>query len=181
LKNMYIIQEENKDLRADLTRLKKLTYDDKIKEMVEENQTIRKRNGMLLVQNDELSSKLVELKEQMTGSTIITTTNGPSTPERSGMKEKQIIAKGLVRPQTAAGAFGRGKKDARLLDDDDLYHNAQSQIDRDLNDLLARNQSTLNELHADMKEVSKIAGEPTFNVRKMKNQQHIQKIDSILK
>ena len=49
LKNMYIIQEENKDLRADLTRLKKLTYDDKIKEMVEENQTIRKRNGMLLV------------------------------------------------------------------------------------------------------------------------------------
>jgi len=49
LKNMYIIQEENKDLRADLKRIKKLTYDDKIKEMVEENQTIRKRNGMLLV------------------------------------------------------------------------------------------------------------------------------------
>ena len=85
---MYIIQEENKDLREDLNRLKKLTYDDKIKEMVEENQTIRKRNGMLLVQNDELSTKLVELKEQMTASTNIATTNGPSTPQRSGMKDK---------------------------------------------------------------------------------------------
>lgn len=67
------------------------------------------------------------------------------------------------------------------MDDDDLYQNAQSQIDKELNELLARNQSTLNELHADMKEVSKIAGEPTFNVRKMKNHQHIQKIDAILK
>ena len=54
LKNMYILQEENKDLREDLNRLKKLTYDDKIKEMAEENITRRKRNGQLLIQNDEL-------------------------------------------------------------------------------------------------------------------------------
>jgi hypothetical protein len=54
LKSMAILQDENKDLREDLDRLKKLSYDDKIKEMHEENKTLRKRNGFLLIQNDEL-------------------------------------------------------------------------------------------------------------------------------
>lgn len=31
LKNMYIIQEENNDLREDLERLKTLTYEDRMK------------------------------------------------------------------------------------------------------------------------------------------------------
>lgn len=66
---MYILQEENKDLKDDLNRLKKLTYDDKIKEMAEENITLRKRNGMLLIQNDELQRKLVEVRDQMTNNT----------------------------------------------------------------------------------------------------------------
>lgn len=69
IKNMYIIQEENKDLREDLNRLKKLTYDDKIKEIAEENITLRKRNGQLLIQNDELQQKITELKDQMTNDT----------------------------------------------------------------------------------------------------------------
>lgn len=38
LKNMYILQEENKDLRDDLQRLQKLSYEDKVKEMAAENQ-----------------------------------------------------------------------------------------------------------------------------------------------
>lgn len=46
---MYIIQEENKDLREDLARLKALSYDDKIKQMAKENADLRKRNGMLLI------------------------------------------------------------------------------------------------------------------------------------
>jgi hypothetical protein len=54
LKSMVILQDENKDLREDLDRLKKLSYDDKIKEMHEENKNLRKRNGFLLIQNDEL-------------------------------------------------------------------------------------------------------------------------------
>ena len=69
IKNMYILQEENKDLRDDLNRLRKLTYDDKIKEMAEENMALRKRNGMLLIQNDELQRKLTEFKDQMTNNT----------------------------------------------------------------------------------------------------------------
>ena len=49
LENMNILIEENKDLREDLDRLKKLSYDDKIKEMHEENKNLRKRNGFLLI------------------------------------------------------------------------------------------------------------------------------------
>jgi cell shape-determining protein MreC len=49
LKNMYIIMEENKDLKDDLNRLKNISYDCKIKEITQENQDIRKRNGYLLI------------------------------------------------------------------------------------------------------------------------------------
>ena len=65
LKNMYIIMEENKDLKEDLNRLKSISYDDKIKEMTKENQEIRKRNGYLLINNDELVAKNKELQDQV--------------------------------------------------------------------------------------------------------------------
>lgn len=58
----------------------------------------------------------------------------------------------------------------KLLEDDDLYLNAQDQLDKELNELLERNQNTLSELHSDMREVSKIVGEPTIQVRKIRNQ-----------
>ena len=37
LKNMYAIQEENKDLREDLDRMRSLTYEDRMKEALDEN------------------------------------------------------------------------------------------------------------------------------------------------
>ena len=70
----------------------------------------------------------------------------------------------LARPQTAS-IIGR-KKDDFLLNDDDLLE-AQSQFDKELNELLAKNQRNLMELHNDFKEVSKITGEATINVRKI--------------
>jgi hypothetical protein len=50
-------------LREDLDRLKKLSYDEKIKEMHEENKNLRKRNGFLLIQNDEFQQKIKNLSE----------------------------------------------------------------------------------------------------------------------
>ena len=41
-------------------------------------------------------------------------------------------------------------------------------FDKELNELIIRNQSKLAELHNDVKEVSKIMGEPVVNVRKLK-------------
>lgn len=57
LKSMYIIMEENKDLKEDLARLKNISYDQKIKDINEENQALKKRNGYLLIQNDEVEKK----------------------------------------------------------------------------------------------------------------------------
>jgi hypothetical protein len=58
LKNMYIVMEENKDLKEDLQRLKSLTYEDRMKDLCSENETMRKRNGMLLIQVSDLERKI---------------------------------------------------------------------------------------------------------------------------
>ena len=58
VKNMYILQEENKDLREDLQRTKAISYDTKIKEMTEENQNLRRRNGQLLIEKEEVERKM---------------------------------------------------------------------------------------------------------------------------
>lgn len=55
---MYILEQENKDLKEDFDRLKALSYDEKIKQMALENAALRKRNGMLLIQADENQEKL---------------------------------------------------------------------------------------------------------------------------
>ena len=76
----------------------------------------------------------------------------------------------IERPQTAA-LFGR-KKESMLFEDGDMEElaaNAQSQFDIELNELLAKNQERLNELHSEMRDVSKISGEPTISIRKLKN------------
>ena len=55
------------------------------------------------------------------------------------------------------------------MDDEELFTNAQSELDLELNELLIKNQKYLNELQSDLKEVSKIAGEPTMKIRKINN------------
>jgi hypothetical protein len=54
IKNMYAIQEENKDLREDLDRLKSMTYEDRMKETMEENKRLRRRNGELIIKVTDL-------------------------------------------------------------------------------------------------------------------------------
>ncbi len=44
--------------QEDYDRLKALSYDEKIKQMAQENAALRKRNGMLLIQADENQEKL---------------------------------------------------------------------------------------------------------------------------
>ena len=144
VKNMYILQEENNDLREDLERLQKLSYDERIKEMAEENLRLRKRNGEQLMQLEESKKLIEQLKASTTASS----------------DRPQV----LTRPQTAS-VMGR-KKEEMLLTEDDLLE-AQSQFDKELNELLAKNQKNLLELHNDVKEVSKITGEATINVRKI--------------
>ena len=103
----------------------------------------------MLVKNEELERNYSELKQQM------------QAKEATAM---QTV--GLARPQTAGGAFGRKKED-QMLDDEDLILNGNSMFDKELNELIARNQKIFNEAHSDMKEVSKRFGEATVNVRKV--------------
>ena len=53
------------------------------------------------------------------------------------------------------------------MDDEELFTNAQSELDFELNELLIKNQKYLNEIQSDFKLVNKIAGEPTFKIRKV--------------
>lgn len=55
---MYAIEEENKDLREDLERLKSMTYEDRMKEAMEENKRLRRRNGELIIKVTDLESQI---------------------------------------------------------------------------------------------------------------------------
>lgn len=67
LRNMYAIQEENKDLREDLERMKSLTYEERMKEAMEENKRLRRRNGELSIKVTELEDQLAQVKDDQTG------------------------------------------------------------------------------------------------------------------
>lgn len=60
IKNMYAIQEENKDLRDDLERLKSMTYEDRMKEAMEENKRLKRRNGELIIKVTDLEAQIVK-------------------------------------------------------------------------------------------------------------------------
>lgn len=49
-----------------------------------------------------------------------------------------------------------------------LEDTTQDDFDKELNEMIMKNQQRLAELQSDIKEVNKIAGEPAFNVRKIK-------------
>ena len=53
---MYAIQEENKDLREDLERLNSLTYEDRMRDTIEENKRLRRRNGELIIKVTDLEA-----------------------------------------------------------------------------------------------------------------------------
>lgn len=100
--------------------------------MVAENNDLRKRNGLLTINNDELCDKLKEAKDKLTKAA---TTDASII---TGSTESQPTK--ISRPSTAAGAYGRKKEEVQMLDDEDLYLNAQTAFDKELNELLAKNQ-----------------------------------------
>lgn len=58
LKNMYALEEENKDLRTELEIYKRAGLDDTQKKLKLDNENLQKRNGHLLAQVLELEKKL---------------------------------------------------------------------------------------------------------------------------
>ena len=54
LKNMYILLEENKDLKKELTDLRTMDKSAAQEKLVEENTALKRRNGELLIENEEM-------------------------------------------------------------------------------------------------------------------------------
>ena len=67
---MYAIQEENKDLREDLERLNSLTYEDRMRDAMEENKRLRRRNGELIIKVTDLESQIHKIKDQSSDKTL---------------------------------------------------------------------------------------------------------------
>lgn len=147
---MYILAEENTDLKEDLERLRNMTYEQRVKDITKTNKDLMKRNGTLLIELENAKEAMDKLQAETSG---------------KGVSNETKKSEGIQRPQTASI---RKRKAEMLMNEEDLEL-AQTAYDRELNELLAKNQKQLNELHQDMKEVSKIAGEPTVQVRKINN------------
>lgn len=70
LRNMYGIQEENADLKEELERLKGMTYEDRMKEAMEENKRLRRRNGELIIKVTDLEEQIEKAKGDNTEQTL---------------------------------------------------------------------------------------------------------------
>lgn len=136
--------------------MKSMTYEDRMKEAMEENKRLRRRNGELIIKVTELEEHLEKVKGDQTDQTL----------ERELQMAHLKALQGpfnQVRPQTSAAAFGRKQEDLFNLEE-----TTTDDFDKELNDLILKNQQRLAELQSDIKEVSKIAGEPVVNIRKIK-------------
>ena len=67
---MYAIQEENKDLRDDLERLNSLTYEDRMRDAMDENKKLRRRNGELIIKVTDLEAQIQKHKDQNPDNTL---------------------------------------------------------------------------------------------------------------
>lgn len=67
---MYAIQEENKDLREDLERLNSLTYEERMRDAMEENKRLRRRNGELIIKVTDLEAQIHKIKDQSSDKTL---------------------------------------------------------------------------------------------------------------
>ena len=128
LKNMYAISEENKDLREDLDRMKSMTYEDRMKEAMDENKRLRRRNGELIIKVSELEEELERLKGEKTERTL------ENEMQMAHLKAIQAPFN-QVRPQTSGAAFGRKQEDLFGLED-----TTTDDFDKELNDLILKNQ-----------------------------------------
>lgn len=59
---MYVLLEENKDMKDELECLRAMPYEDRIRETGEENKTLRIRNGELLIEVASLRDQVDLLK-----------------------------------------------------------------------------------------------------------------------
>lgn len=61
---MEILLDENNDLKEQIKKLRALNEDEKSKEIMDENQRLRRRNGELVIKVTDLEAEINKLKKE---------------------------------------------------------------------------------------------------------------------
>ena len=139
LQNMYILNEENKDLKEELLKYKSISYDERMKSMNEENQSMKIRIGQLLERIHDLETRTHEVEASTTENELSKFQN---TIEHNVYP---IRTQPLERPSTAQVRTNQGF--------DPLLEKVEKELDLDIQAMLERNQKLLSEMKEDVQEL----------------------------
>ncbi len=108
--------------------MKSMTYEDRMKEAVDENKRLRRRNGELIIKVSELEDQIENLKDGQTDKTL------EMEIQMAHLKAIQAPFN-QARPQTSGAAFGRKQDDIFGLEE-----TTTDDFDKELNELILKNQ-----------------------------------------
>lgn len=140
LQNMFILEDENKDLKEELQRYKSITHDERMKSFKEENESMKVRIGQLLekvhaLESNARSTEATATEEQLKH---LEQVMDPKNPYITSEKP-------LERPSTAQ---------PKATDTyDPLMSELEQELDLDIQQMLDRNKKQLTDLYSEMEEV----------------------------
>ena len=65
LRNMFMVMEQNEQIRAELDVLRSATFDERTAEIAEDNKRLRRRNGELQIELMDVKDELKTLKQSV--------------------------------------------------------------------------------------------------------------------
>ena len=63
LKNMFILMEENENMRVELDALRSASFDERTAEIAEDNKRLKRRNGELQIELMDVKGELNKIKK----------------------------------------------------------------------------------------------------------------------
>ena len=136
-----------------------MTYEDRMKDMAEENKSLKRRTGELLIELCDVKAERDKLKRETSHIPREGVLAQPRVMPFSGLPARPGTAQVRKNNSGLMASEQSGKFDV---------NDAMDELDTELEELMQRNQARLQELHSDFKEVSKLTDEPYVNVRKVK-------------
>jgi len=161
LTNMYNLMDENEQMRAELDALRASTFEERTADVADDNKRLRRRNGELQIELMDTKAELKKLKQS------VAHLPNDASPMQQALLMGAASSGSQARPQTAA-VRSKPLEEQWLSDPNFDIKHEQDDIDRELAEMMKRNQERLAELRGDFKQVSKLVDEPYVNVRKVK-------------
>uniref|UniRef100_A0A7S3KCS3 Uncharacterized protein n=1 Tax=Euplotes crassus TaxID=5936 RepID=A0A7S3KCS3_EUPCR len=150
LNNMYILEEENKDLKKDLDKYRKMELEGEIGNYMdgklipesEKVKALKSENEMLNIRIGELLERLYKVEQKTEEIETRATKNSAQEIDQKIILSKMYDGP-LERPQTAQAESGY----------DPLLSKIEEELDLDIQKMLERNKKQLSELKHEMEEV----------------------------